>query len=142
MSVTDDDTLSFDAQTLIVEFLDGDGISIGDAVTINVAEACPGSLVRFNLTLDTWPDETTWEVYDLSGTPTVLDFGGPYINPDDDFAELSFEYCLLPGDYGVVVYDSYGDGGPTFSVTTTTGSTLVAATTLGGTQSSATFTVD
>ena len=141
VTVTDDDTLAFDAQTLIVEFVDGTGISVGDSVTLNVAEACPGSLVTFNLTLDTWPDETTWEIYDLSGTPTVIFSGGPYINPDDDFAELAFENCFLPGDYGVVVYDSYGDGGPTFSVTSG-GITYVAATTLGGTQASATFTVN
>ena len=141
VSVTDDDTLTFAAQTLIVEFLQGDGISVGEPVTLNVAELCPGSLVRFNLTLDTWPDETTWEIYDLSGTPTVIYSGGPYVNPDDDFAELSFEYCMLPGDYGVVVYDSYGDGGPTFSVTTAAGA-LVDDTTLAGAQASATFTVN
>ena len=141
VSVTDDDTLAFEAQTLIIEFLQGDGISVGEPITLNVAEACPGSLVRFNLTLDTWPDETTWEIYDLSGTPTVIYSGGPYVNPDDDFAELSWEYCLLPGNYGVVVYDSYGDGGPTYSVVSDAG-TLVAETTLGGSQSSATFTVN
>jgi hypothetical protein len=97
--------------------------------------------VTFNLNLDTWPDETSWEVYDLTGTPTVIFSGGPYINPDDDFAELSFDFCLAAGNYGVVVYDSYGDGGPTYSVTTATG-TLVPSTSVGGSQSSATFTVN
>lgn len=141
VSVTDDDTLSFDAQTLTIEFEDGIGTSVGGPVTLNVAESCPGSLVQFRLTLDTWPDETTWEIYDLSGTPAVIASGGPYVNPDDDFAELVFEYCLLPGNYGVVVYDSYGDGGPTFSVTSASG-ILVADTTVGGSQASATFTVN
>jgi hypothetical protein len=141
VSVTDDETLEFEPQTLVIEFLDGDGVFIGLPVTLNVAEACPGTLVRFNLTLDTWPDETSWEIYDLSGTPSVIYSGGPYVNPDDDFAELSFEYCMLPGDYGVVVYDAYGDGGPTFSVTTADGN-LVPETTLAGAESSATFTVD
>mgnify|MGYP006897119526 CR=1 FL=1 len=77
----------------------------------------------------------------MSGTPTVIASGGPYDNPADDFAVLNFEYCLLPGDYGVVVYDSYGDGGPTFSVSSGA-TTLVAATTVGGSQSSATFAVN
>lgn len=141
VSVTDDDTLGFDAQSLIIEFEDGTGTSISGPITLNVAELCPGSIVQFRLTLDTWPDETTWEIYDLSGTPTVIASGGPYINPDDDFAQLVFEYCLLPGNYGVVVYDSYGDGGPTFSVTSSSG-VLVADTTVGGSQASATFTVN
>ena len=141
ISVTDDDMLEFEAQTLIVEFQDEAGVSLSDALTINVAEACTGTLVQFKLTLDTWPDETTWEVYDLSGTPTVIFSGGPYINPDDDFAELIFDFCLASGNYGVVVYDSYGDGGPTYSVSSADG-VLVGDTTLGGSQSSATFTVD
>ena len=91
--------------------------------------------------MDDWPEETTWEIYDLSGTPTVVASGGPYANPADDFAELSFDFCLASGNYGVVVYDAYGDGGPTFSVTTAAG-TLVADTTVAGTQASATFTVN
>jgi len=143
VSVTDDANLSFDAQTLILEFQDGIGTSIGAPVTMNIAEACPGDIVRFNLTLDTWPDETTWEIYDLSGTPTVIYSGGPYANPADDFAEFTFEYCLLAGNYGVVVYDSYGDGGPTFSVTSNNNGVLVPDTTLVSTTfSSATFTVN
>ncbi len=142
VSVTDDDTLSFVAQTLVLDLQDEASINTGENLVINVTELCPGSLVQFFLTLDTWPDETSWEIYDLSGAPVVIFSGGPYDNPADDFAELAFEFCLLPGEYGVVVYDSYGDGGPSYSVKSGA-TTLVGETTLVNTTSSAsTFTVD
>lgn len=141
ISITDNDDLGFVPQDLLISFAGQDGVSNGEGLSISVAEECPGSIVTFNLNLDTWPDETSWEVFDLTGAPTVIFSGGPYVNPDDDFAELSFDFCLTPGNYGVVVYDSYGDGGPSYSVTSATG-TLVSETTVGGAQSSSTFTVN
>ena len=96
--------------------------------------------IQIQFELDNWPSETTWEIYDLSGAPTVIISGGPYIDGDDDFAILSYDFCLPSGDYGIVVYDSYGDGGPGFIVSS--GSTiLVSYTTVAGAQSSATFTL-
>lgn len=141
ISVTDNEDLGFVAQSLVLDFPDEAGLDTGDAITLNIAETCLDTIVTFNITLDDWPEETTWEIYDLSGTPTVIASGGPYANPADDFAEISTPLCLASGNYGVVVYDAYGDGGPTFSVTTDAG-TLVADTTLAGTQASATFTVN
>lgn len=136
-SVTDNDDLGFEKQ--ILRFgLEG---FVRNEVTFAVTEQCLDTVVTFNLTLDTWPDETSWEVYDLNGTPSVIASGGPYNNPADDFAVFAFDFCLAAGNYGVVVYDSYGDGGPVFSVTSA-GGTLVPSTTVGGTQSSATFTVN
>ncbi|MUU78928.1 hypothetical protein [Winogradskyella endarachnes] len=141
VSVTDDENLGFVTQTLVLDFVDEADTDFGDPVTLEFTETCLDTIVTFYLTLDTWPDETTWEIYDLSDLSAPIASGGPYINPDDDFAELSFDYCLASGDYGVVVYDSYGDGGPTYSVSI--GDTvLVAETTLAGYNSSATFSVD
>lgn len=141
VTVTDDDNLGFVSQVLVLDFIDEADVDFGDSVTLTFTETCLDTIVSFYLTLDTWPDETTWEIYDLSGTPTLIASGGPYVNPDDDFAELKYDYCLASGDYGVVVYDSYGDGGPTYSVAI--GDTvLVMDTTLAGSNSSATFTVD
>ncbi|GAB4161112.1 MAG: hypothetical protein Tsb0033_18040 [Winogradskyella sp.] len=136
-SITDNDDLGFEKQ--ILRFgLEG---FVRNEVTFAVTEECLDTVVTFNLELDTWPDETTWEIYDLTGTPTVIASGGPYVNPDDDFAELAFDFCLAAGNYGVVVYDAYGDGGPTYSVTSASG-TLVPSTAVSGAQSSATFTVN
>lgn len=141
VTVTDDESLGFVTQSLVLDFVDEADTDFGDPVTLEFTETCLDTIVTFNLTLDTWPDETTWEIYNLADLVTPIATGGPYVNPDDDFAELSFDYCLASGDYGVVVYDSYGDGGPTYSVAI--GDTvLVAETTLAGANSSATFTVD
>jgi hypothetical protein len=137
LNVTDNDDLGFEAQQLVLAI---EGFS-GNELQLEVVEACTNTIATFNLILDTWPDETSWEIYDLTGTPTVLYSGGPYVNPDDDFAEFAWDYCLAPGDYGVVVYDSYGDGGPSFSVTSAAGD-LVPLTALGGSQASATFTIN
>ena len=142
VSVTDTEDLGFVTQSLILDLPEDESdVDFGQGITLNFTETCLDTIVTFNLTLDTWPDETTWEIYDLSGTPSVIFSGGPYINPDDDFAELSFDFCLASGDYGVVVYDSYGDGGPTYSVNIGA-SVVVSETTLSGSNSSATFTVD
>jgi len=140
VSVTDDNNLEFVTQTLILDLVDEAGINFGDNLVINVTELCPATLVQFTLTLDTWPDETTWELYDLNMGQTVIASGGPYVNPDDDFAVLVSEYCLTPGDYGIVVYDSYGDGGPTYTVTS--GSTTLASGTVSSTFSSSAFTIN
>lgn len=140
VSITDDDNLQYVAQTLILEFATVSGASLGESLTINVAENCPNTIAKFSITMDTWPDETTWEIYDLNGTPTVIDAGGPYVNPDDDFATYSFEYCLESGQYGVAVYDSYGDGGPSFDVSV--GATSLVSGTLGGSSVSETFTIE
>ncbi|GAB5565312.1 MAG: hypothetical protein Wins2KO_23750 [Winogradskyella sp.] len=138
VTITDDANLEFVPQTLAFGF-ENTG---SPQLSIEVTEECPGTVASFNLTLDTWPNETSWEVYDLNGGATVIASGGPYVNPDDDFAELSWDYCLVPGNYGVVVYDSYGDGGPTFSVTGPDGSFIVPETAVAGSQSSATFTIN
>lgn len=141
VSITDDNSLEYDPQTLVLNIEEVSGTNFGDTLVVNVRELCPGAMVVFSLELDTWPNETTWEIYDLSGTPTVLYSGGPYANPADDFALFAFEWCFLPGEYGVVVYDAYGDGGPTFSVKSGP-TTYVPETTLGGSSSSFTFTID
>jgi hypothetical protein len=136
-SITDNADLGFEKQILRFAL---DGFARNE-ITFGVTEQCLDTVVTFNLELDTWPDETTWEIYDLTGTPTVIGSGGPYNNPADDFAVLAFDFCLAPGNYGVVVYDSYGDGGPVYSVTSAAG-TLVPSTGVAGAQSSATFTVN
>ena len=138
ITVTDNENLGYVAQKLVIDFIDEAGKNYGEAITLNIAQECLDTLATLTISTDDWPGETTWELYDLSGTPTVIFSGGPYSTANVDF---SYNFCLSAGNYGIVVYDSYGDGGSTYSVTTA-GGTLVAATTLGGTSSSATFTIN
>lgn len=113
----DDVSIDFTPQAIALK-LESDNdtfaISNDDAnnnIFLNVVEECTGTFVQLAITLDTWPDETTWQLVNLdSGSPVVLFSGGPFVNPDDDFATIDYEFCLLPGNYGIVVFDSYGDG--------------------------------
>ena len=138
VTATDNDDLKYVAQDLVINFVDEADLSTGSSVTLKVTELCAFTQVRFSLTLDTWPDETTWSVTDSAGN--VLDSGGPYINPDDDFVTYTFDYCLDSGDYTVTVNDAYGDGGPTFTVIVD--GNIVVDTAVSGTGTSAGFTVD
>jgi hypothetical protein len=141
VSITDDDNLQYIAQTLILEFEAISGASLGESLTINVTEDCPNTIAKFSITMDTWPDETSWAVYDgPDGTGNVLDSGGGYDNPADDFATFSFEYCLTAGTYSVVVNDAYGDGGPSYDVSV--GATSLVSGTLGGSSVTENFTID
>jgi hypothetical protein len=132
VSITDNDDLEFANQTLILGFVDQAGVSLGDALTLNVAEACTNTIVRLALVFDAYPEEAYWEIYDLSGTPTVI-FSGGQGGAYDGLANTSAEFCLASGDYGIVVYDSYGDGGTQYTVSVN-GTALASGTTpdLGG----------
>jgi hypothetical protein len=140
VSITDDENLQFVVQKLVVDLEPVAGLDTGGELVLNVTELCVDSIVNLELELDTWPDETTWELYDLTGAPEVIASGGPFSNPEDDFAVYSYDFCLGTGDYGIVVYDSFGDGGSSYTVTVNGG--VVAQATLVSTFSSSEFSID
>lgn len=143
VTVTDDETLNYYEadKTLILNFKGVEGLDFSDEFVVNVAEECPNIYVTIAITTDPWPEETTWELYDLSGTPTVILEGGPYDGIAD--STINTEICLLAGFYGLAVYDSYGDGGSSYSVSSSDGSIVFVDTvTLASGSSSSTFTVD
>lgn len=138
VSVTDDENLAFLAQSLIIKFKSEAGLNFGNPVNIGVTEYCPDTLVRLALTFDSWPEETTVELFDLSGEqPVVIYKGGPY----KGLKNADLDFCLTPGKYGLAVYDAYGDGGATFTVTSGT-KTYVPKTTSKSATATATFTIE
>ncbi len=141
ISVTDDDTLGFVDQSLIVKFQAEAGLKFGNPVKINFTEECLETLVLLNITTDDWPEETTWELYDLSGAePTVIHSGGPYPGAANRKKVLPIRFCLSAGEYGIVIYDKFGDGGASYEVTS--GSTVyVPKTASKSAESSAKFTI-
>ena len=144
VEVTDDESLGFIRQDLTFNFENEVGTDFGEPVTIQAAEECLETLVTLNLTLDVWPNETTWQIFDLSdpNNPTQIASGGPYAKPEQENVELPpINFCLSSGDYGLVMNDSFGDGGPTYSVTSPNG-VLVEENTLEDDQATATFTVE
>ncbi len=138
VSVTDDETLEFVNQALVVDFESKVGLYFGDKLTINVTELCTDNLVRLALTFDSWPEETTFELFDLSGEePVVINSGGPF----NGKASANIDFCLKAGKYGIAVYDEYGDGGAVYTVSS--GSNIyVPKTTTTSESSTAEFTIE
>jgi hypothetical protein len=142
VSITDDDNLQYVFQTVIINFEDEVGVDFGDALVLNVTEKCLNTIVTLSLTLDTYPDETSWELFDLSGDPVVIASGGSFINPDDDFAVKTYDFCLASGNYGIAVYDSYGDGIDGGGYVISAGGTVLVSGIVTGASGTSTFTVD
>lgn len=60
-----------------------------------------------SLTLDNYPEETSWQITDNGGT--VVASGGTYGNQADG-TTLTINNCLPAGCYTFTINDSYGDG--------------------------------
>ncbi|WP_299097440.1 hypothetical protein [Winogradskyella sp.] len=118
ISATDDEDLAYNVKTLVLDFAPEAGINYGDALTINLAQTCFETLATLNLGFDDYAEECVWELYDLTGTPTIIETGGSGGEYDDlDGSTFSTNFCLSPGNYGIIVYDLYGDGGTSYTVT-------------------------
>ncbi|WP_400081173.1 hypothetical protein [Winogradskyella sp. R77965] len=149
ITFTDNDNLGFVAEQLILTFEEGNGISVGDPLVIDVAQECLDTLVTLDLTFDNWAEEASWEIYDLSGTTPAIIFsggsGGEYTDLDN--SSISLNFCLASGNYGIAVYDAYGDGGTDY-VVSAGGAELSSGSVPGGnpanvgTVISDTFTID
>lgn len=64
--------------------------------------------LTLELTTDSWPSETTWELQDDEGN--ILFSGGPYFEENTLFIH---EWCLKKDScYTFIIFDSYGDGIP------------------------------
>jgi len=82
VDLTDDESLSFTRQSLTFNFEDEPNTDFGEPVSIEAAQECLENLVTFNLTLDGFPEETSWELFDLNdpNNPVLIESGGPYQN--------------------------------------------------------------
>lgn len=76
-----------------------------NTVTSSFTIISDGEMVSFNLNVDYYCSETTWEVLDLSGN--VLLSGGPYPNGSP---AMTVKTCLAMGCYKFKVMDTGGDG--------------------------------
>ncbi|HMQ49395.1 MAG TPA: T9SS type A sorting domain-containing protein [Saprospiraceae bacterium] len=83
-----------------------DEITENDSFARDFDVITDGVSVRLELLTDEYPEETTWELSDLSGT--VLYAGGPYDQINTLFTE---EWCLDPEQcYNFTIFDAFGDG--------------------------------
>jgi len=87
-----------------------DGVQNGNETNVDCggpdcAVCPPCSGVTFSITLDDYPEETSWVIVDANGNQVA--FGGGY---STDGATVVESACLFTGCYDFVINDSFGDG--------------------------------
>lgn len=111
-------------------FLDNDKDLVEDHIDVDddndgipdVTESCNSPFsdpdqdtIQVDITLDSYPDETTWDIRDDLGN--ILASGGPYDNPTDIGSTIQTQLILSAGQNATFnIYDSFGDA-LTFSPT-------------------------
>ncbi len=68
---------------------------------------CPNTTIVFELVLDDYGSETSWELVDENYN--VIAVGGPYQDGNEGQV-INEEFCLEDGCYSLFVDDAYGDG--------------------------------
>ena len=76
------------------------------------------NLITLSLTTDQYASETSWELYNSSGT--LIESGGGYSNNTTN----TEEFILDQDCYSFKLIDSYGDGGGPYSLTDSHGTTI------------------
>ncbi len=80
------------------------GVDCGGPCT---ACACDGTNVNISITLDNYPEETSWSLTNASGQTVAS--GGTYGSVADG-TTLTGDFCLADGCYTFTINDAYGDG--------------------------------
>lgn len=79
------------------------GIDCGGPCT---ACACNGTNVTVSITLDNYPEETSWSI---TQSGTTVASGGTYASQPDG-STVNIDVCLADGCYDFTINDQYGDG--------------------------------
>ena len=66
-----------------------------------------GTQIQFNLVLDQYGSETTWEFEDSNGN--LVESGGPYSDGTEGMS-IEESFCLPDGCYTFTIFDEFGDG--------------------------------
>jgi hypothetical protein len=112
--------------------------SYGDINTLICSGDCstaPSVCLTLSMALDAWPTETSWDVVDEGGN--IVASGSGYTAAGGTVTE---NFCVAAGSYTLNMYDSWGDGGPDYTLTTSDGDELVNNS-LGGSLNSDAFSV-
>jgi len=79
-----------------------------EIIKINYNRVCFSNTVVFNLVLDPWGTETTWNIKNTAGT--VVQQGGPYADGNGLQPQPAMTFTLEDGSYTFTINDAYGDG--------------------------------
>ncbi len=80
-------------------------VGVGGEYTAPIG--CVDGNIELSITLDNYPEETSWTIKDASGT--TVESGGTY-GSQPDGSTINLEFNLNPGDYTFTINDTYGDG--------------------------------
>lgn len=114
--------------------------SYGNLNTLMCSGGCstaPTVCMTLSMDMDNYSGETSWDVVDANGN--VVASGDNYGGNNN--ATVTADFCVAAGSYTLNMYDSFGDGGPDYTLTTADGDELVN-TFLGGSVQSDNFSVD
>jgi|GEM_PF-176166 len=78
-----------------------------ETLTFTTAAAASSTLT-LNITFDDYPEETSWNIIDVSND-NIIASGGTYPNQADQ-SSLSLDICAGEGCYELNFFDSFGDG--------------------------------
>ncbi|MCB0598048.1 MAG: zinc metalloprotease, partial [Phaeodactylibacter sp.] len=90
-----------------------DGVQNGDETGVDcggsACDPCPcyANALTLTITLDNFPEETSWEIRDASNT--VVASGGTY-GSEPDGSTIVENINLADGDYTFTIFDTFGDG--------------------------------
>ncbi|MEL6864603.1 MAG: S8 family serine peptidase [Bacteroidota bacterium] len=83
------------------------GVDCGGPVCPSCPPGCNGTEVTLTITLDNYPEETSWEITDVGGA--LIASGGTY-GSFPDGSTITENICLVDNCYTFTIFDSYGDG--------------------------------
>ncbi|HNP49115.1 MAG TPA: T9SS type A sorting domain-containing protein [Bacteroidia bacterium] len=82
-----------------------DQLHSNDTIHASITGINPGITVTLELKTDDYPEETSWDLMDASGT--VIQSGGNFTNAQSIYTQ---DFCMEDTCYTFVIYDTYGDG--------------------------------
>ncbi len=95
-------------------------IDTGGNITIGLSQVCPnnGIKVKVSLTFDGFPEDVYWRIVDSSDNIVAASVDpaafGAYTGQSGTISE---SYCLPSGDYSIEIFDVFGDGGTSYTIT-------------------------
>lgn len=109
LSLTAERYVTFEAQSSSEDFVFNNTTS---RMKVNYKRMCYSNTVVFNLDLDPWGSETSWDIKNAAGT--IVATGGPYqdynVSGSVNFVVPTITNTLPDGNYTFTIYDAYGDG--------------------------------
>jgi hypothetical protein len=99
---------------------------------VSIQRGCANTKVNLNILFDAYASEISWELKNASNTTVAS--SSPYA---DGLGSFTTQFCLVPGNYTFIMYDSWGDGiAPgSYNLKLTNGTTLVSGSVFGSTIS-------